>query len=256
MLPTPLILAFQFLTRLPTPQVPAATNQEFGDSLRYYPIVGIAIGLILWSFIALLDALSPGLPAEITAALTLILWCWITGGLHLDGLADSADAWLGGNGNRERTLTIMKDSRSGPAGVISIVLQLLVKWALLLGLIQLASESSPGELLIPIVLTCTLARAYPQLSLVTTPYARASGLASAMTEHLDSERLMGVFVFLAIISFLLLPFSQFITAALIFTLFFTAFRSYQLKTIGGFTGDTLGAGIEITESLILLSLLI
>lgn len=256
MLPTPFILAIQFLTRLPTPQVMEAKEQEFGDSLRYYPVVGIVIGLVLWSFLALLTALAPNLPAEVSAALVLIVWCWITGGLHLDGLADTADAWLGGNGSRERTLTIMKDSRSGPAGVISICLQLLLKWALVVSLIKLYPAPTLGELLLPLVLSCMLARTYPQLSLVTTPYARDSGLASAMTKHLNSERIISVFIFLTLVTFLLLPVQHFFWVVLLYALLFVLFRSYQLKTIQGFTGDTLGAGIEVLESLVLLSFLI
>jgi adenosylcobinamide-GDP ribazoletransferase len=56
----------------------------------------------------------------VAAALVLILWVWSTGALHLDGLADSADAWVGGLASRERTLEIMKDPRSGPAAVTAI----------------------------------------------------------------------------------------------------------------------------------------
>jgi adenosylcobinamide-GDP ribazoletransferase len=73
------------------------------------------------------------------AALLLTVWVLLSGGLHLDGLADSADAWLGGFGDRERTLTIMKDPRSGPIAVVVLVLVLLLKFCALAGVDRAAT---------------------------------------------------------------------------------------------------------------------
>ncbi|PWQ89005.1 adenosylcobinamide-GDP ribazoletransferase, partial [Enterococcus faecium] len=88
---------------------------------------GLLFGLLLW----LASHLLQGTPSPLHAALLLTLWVLLSGALHLDGLADSADAWLGGFGDRERTLRIMKDPRSGPIAVVTLVLVLLLKFCAL-----------------------------------------------------------------------------------------------------------------------------
>ncbi|MCZ4151790.1 adenosylcobinamide-GDP ribazoletransferase, partial [Escherichia coli] len=97
------------------------------ESVVYYPLVGAAIGLAVWLGGALFGTVLPALPA---AVLTLTLWVWLTGGLHLDGWMDTADGLLSYR-SRERMLEIMKDSRVGAMGVIACVLLLMMKAALL-----------------------------------------------------------------------------------------------------------------------------
>lgn len=128
----PLLIALQFLTSLPIrlPAMPEPEQQ--GRSLLYYPLVGLLLGALLCLAAFVLD----GAPALLQAALLLTLWVALTGALHLDGLADSADAWLGGFGDRERTLQIMKDPRSGPVAVVVLVLLLLLKFSALLALLR------------------------------------------------------------------------------------------------------------------------
>src|SRR5690606_7673193 len=126
-LPQPLLIALQFLTRLPVrlPGMPEA--QQIGRSLLWYPLVGLLLGGLLLALHGLLGAT----PALLQAAILLAVWAGLSGGLHLDGLADSADAWVGGLGDRERTLAIMKDPRSGPIAVVVLLLVLLLKFAAL-----------------------------------------------------------------------------------------------------------------------------
>ena len=107
-------LALQFLTRFPVPQPIDYSARAMGRSVLSYPIVGLVLGLLLVSIQMLLVHIHP----NVLAALLLILWVMVTGGLHLDGLADSADAWMGGQGDRERTLQIMKDPRAGAGAII------------------------------------------------------------------------------------------------------------------------------------------
>ncbi|MFB6261856.1 MAG: adenosylcobinamide-GDP ribazoletransferase, partial [Thiohalorhabdaceae bacterium] len=123
----PLRLAVQFLTRIPVgvPAAPKAT--DLGRSVAFYPLVGLGMGLVLAAVGALVGQ-GPGLLA---AALVVGLWGTATGFLHLDGLADSADAWLGGQGDAERTMAILKDAYAGPAGVAAVVLVLVIKVAAL-----------------------------------------------------------------------------------------------------------------------------
>ena len=103
----PLGIAVQFLTRLPVRLASAPTDAEMGQAVLFYPAVGIIVGapLVLIGY-----AIAAGfIPHLLGAAMILAAWVMLTGGLHLDGLADSADAWAGGRGHRERALAIMKD---------------------------------------------------------------------------------------------------------------------------------------------------
>ena len=107
-------VALQFLTRLPLPGMASIEDRERGYSLLWYPLVGLLIGGLLVMLAAVLSDIS----LLLRAALVLTAWVAITGALHLDGLADSADAWMGGLGNRERTLAIMNDPYCGPGAVV------------------------------------------------------------------------------------------------------------------------------------------
>lgn len=162
----PFWIAGRFLSRLPFPDPGPTAPTEVGRSVPWYPLVGLLMGLPA----ALAALLLADTPSDLAAALVLILWVWSSGGLHLDGLADSADAWIGGLGSRERTLEIMKDPRSGPAAVTAIVLTLLLKWSALKTLVATG-------VLWPLLIVPLLARAQLPLLLLTTHYARTQGMA-------------------------------------------------------------------------------
>ena len=120
---TPFLIALQFLTTFPIQLKQMPTQQQNGQSLLFYPVVGLIIGLIL----AVLALLLQALPNVLLSSLILVFWIWLSGGLHLDGLADSADAWVGGFGDKERTLAIMKDPACGPIGVLSLIILCAIK---------------------------------------------------------------------------------------------------------------------------------
>src|SRR4030065_833392 len=105
-------IALQFLTRFPLPALDGPDNRDIGRSLLFYPLVGLFIGAMLIA----LNEVAAGTSEALRAALLLAAWVLLTGGLHLDGLADSADAWAGAHGDRDKALRIMKDAASGPAG--------------------------------------------------------------------------------------------------------------------------------------------
>ncbi|MUG43997.1 adenosylcobinamide-GDP ribazoletransferase [Paenibacillus woosongensis] len=127
----PLAAAFQFLSRFPVPVEVNFTPGVLRRSAKYYPLVGFAIGAALGLAAVGIAWVLPPMPA---AVLILALWIWLTGGLHLDGWMDAADALLSYR-SRERMLEIMKDSRVGAMGVIACVLLLLLKMSLLYTLI-------------------------------------------------------------------------------------------------------------------------
>ena len=241
MLPTPLLIALQFLTRLPVrlPGMPAP--EQVGRSLLWYPLVGLLLGALLLAAQALLSQQ----PTVLQVALLLTLWVALSGGLHLDGLADTADAWVGGYGDRERTLAIMKDPRSGPIAVVVLVLLLLLKFAALLVLLQ------AGQTL-ALLLAPWLGRSALPLLLRSTAYVRPGGLGVQLAEHLprrELPRVLGLHLALLALTGL-----SGLWALLAATLVFVLWRRALLARLQGTTGDTAGALVELTEVAVLLVL--
>jgi len=237
----PLLIALQFLTRLPVSLPGMPTPEQVGRSLLWYPLVGGLIGLLL--FVA--HWLLGDTPLLLQAALLLALWVGLSGGLHLDGLADSADAWVGGLGDKERTLAIMKDPRSGPIAVVVLVLLLLLKFAALVALL----EAQNGLLL---VIAPWLARGALPLLWLSTPYVRPGGLGQALADHLPRRQLPWVLA--AHGAALLLFGAAGLLAVLVAAALFVWLRQILLKRLGGTTGDTAGALLEIIECAVLLAL--
>lgn len=237
----PFLIALQFLTRIPIRLRETPTPLAIARSLAYYPVAGLVIGLLL----AGLNALLADTTMPLRAALVLTLWVALTGALHLDGLADSADAWIAGAGDRERTLAVMKDPYCGPMAVTTVVSILLLKFAS----IQSLSRSSPLILaFIPM-----LARGAVPLLFATTPYVRTGGSGSALaagrpyTTSLVVAALAGIGAIF---------FAGWIGVALLLSLgaVFVVLRHSMIERLGGTTGDTAGALIEIGEAAMLLAL--
>lgn len=234
-----LLAALGLLTHIP---VPARVWQAPGvqaRSLPWYPLVGMLLGALLAALAWCLREASPLL----MAAMLVAAWAWLTGGLHLDGLADSADAWVGGLGDRERTLAIMKDPRSGPAGVSALVLVLLLKFA---ALASLATTAWSLLWLAPL-----LARGALVVAFMTLPYARPGGTGSGLA---GAARWPCV---LAVCAGLVLAASAGAhgMAALAATaLVFVLWRRACLRRLQGMTGDTCGALAELVEMAVLVAL--
>ena len=208
--------------------------------MLYYPLIGIIIGLLL----AIVAGCFDQTPASVLAALLVTLWALLTGTLHLDGLADSADAWVGGLGDQEKTLAIMKDPRCGPAAVVALMLLLLIKFVTLTELIPTAHWTI-------LIIPPTLGRTAVLLLFLTTPYVRVGGLGSEISSHLPRRACITVMIVIGVISFYLLGIHAF---WLLFGLtgIFLGFRSLWINRIGGTTGDTAGALVEIMEVAVLL----
>lgn len=237
----PLLIALQFLTSLPIHLPTMPTPQQQGRSLLHYPLVGLLLGALLW----LAAILLAGAPPLLQAALLLTLWVALTGALHLDGLADSADAWLGGFGDRDRTLAIMKDPRSGPVAVVVLVIMLLLKFAALLALLQ--AQQYVVLLLVPV-----LGRAALLALFLTTAYVRPNGLGQALAAHLPRPWARSV---LAAVALGCLPFGMAgLVALLMAAATFLIARRAMLRRLGGTSGDTAGALLELVECAVLVGL--
>lgn len=241
-------LALQFLTRIPVPVRSVLRPEDYGRSVFFFPFVGLIIGLIISLMMAGLDSLFPRADPGVAAVLLLTAWVLITGGLHLDGLADVADAWIGGHGDRDKTLAIMKDPRSGPMAMMVVVLIMLAKFAAL----RAAVERDAWEML---VWTPVLGRSAMLLMMLTTSYVRPGGIGVVYTEHLPRRGCVGLL--LALTTLVVLQW-RWDSAALLVLLGigFVFLRRAFLQRLGGTTGDTLGATCELTEASALLILVL
>ncbi|MGN8122585.1 adenosylcobinamide-GDP ribazoletransferase [Pseudomonas sp. 22082] len=238
----PLWIALQFLSSLPIrlPGMPAP--EQLGRSLLFYPLVGLLFGVILWA----LNIALVGTPLLLHAALLLAVWVLLSGALHLDGLADSADAWLGGFGDRERTLTIMKDPRSGPIAVVTLVLVLLLKFAALLALIE--QQQGTALIMVPLIGRAALLGLF-----LTTTYVRAGGLGQALADHLPRKAGWQVLVGSAAACVAIAGFDA-VVALLLAVVVFIWLRHLMVRRLGGTTGDTAGALLELLEMSVLVGL--
>jgi adenosylcobinamide-GDP ribazoletransferase len=231
--------AVRFLSVLPVGIGADETARPLGYAFAYFPLIGVLFGVIG----ALLMSL-PRFSADVRAFLVLLAWSILSGGLHLDGFADSCDGLLATT-TPERRLEIMKDPRTGAWAVIGVVLLLLGKWLLLRAL-------PPLWLILPPV--------FGRLAMVWLaaryPSARLSGLGAAFRVGLGATQVTVATLIGALclaISALAEP--RLVISALSLPLIVFGFGNFAAARLGGgLTGDTYGAGCELTEWLCLLML--
>ncbi len=232
------VIALQFLTRIPANFHSIYDDRALGRSVLFYPLVGLLIGLLLYAT----ATLSTGSPPLLVAALVLTAWVLLTGGLHLDGLADCADAWVGGFGDTERSLQIMKDPASGPIAVAVLMLVLLLKWTALAALLD-------ADRLLPLLITPVLGRGVILLLMLSTPYVSPRGLAEKLLQHLPRQSAKIVIAAVLLLGVLTLGGASLLAAGLVW--FFI--RRAAMTRLGGATGDVYGAAVELTEAAVLLA---
>ncbi len=241
----PFLIALQFLTRFPVRLNGMPQAREIGQSLLYYPLVGALLGLLLVA----LDALLADVGSLLAAALLLFVWVLASGALHLDGLADSADAWVGGLGSRERTLAIMKDPYCGPMGVAALLLVLLLKFAALEELL------ARGDWVV-LVLAPLLGRSALPALFLSTPYVRPGGLGEALARNLPRGATLLLLATVLLGCAALGVAGQGMSGLwplLAACAAFAALRAAVMRRLGGATGDTAGAMVEIVEVTVLLA---
>lgn len=239
----PFLIALQFLTIIPVrlSSSTSASSKQIGQSILFYPLVGLLISSLLLLTAWLLNAQS----AMVSAVLILTLWVVLTGGLHLDGLADSADAWLGGLGDKAKTLLIMKDPTSGPIAVALLILVLLIKFVMLVELLRQQNY-------IAIVFAVTLARSALPLLFLTTPYVRQGGIGAILVANQPRAAIKWVLASTVVLSLMFSGFTLLISAFIVFLIL----RYAMELRLNGTTGDTAGAMVEILETTILITAVI
>jgi len=239
------VAALRFLTILPLPGILGTSEEELTKAVPFFPLVGLLLGCLAVPIAWGLSLLLPPLPV---AVLLIFLLAVFSGGLHLDGLADSADGFFSAR-PREQMLEIMHDSTIGPMGVIALVLLLLLNAACLA---SLSSGLIPAILLMPIA-----GRAAILLLMALLPYARSEGgLGSLFAPYFNNvtarmTALAGL-IFLSGMAWGAAG-AQGIFAVFAVLLLTTLFAVFCRRKIGGITGDTLGAACELAEAAVALS---
>lgn len=238
--------AFSFLTILPLGKTLSSPSEGRGlaRSMAFFPLVGFVIGLLLASGYYLLSLL---FPKSFVLWLTIGLLAFLTRGLHLDGFADTMDG-LASGGTREKILEVMRDSRIGAFGVISLILLIGAKY---LALNQISNISLPYSL----ILMTVMGRNSMVLVCYRSSYARSNGgLGKPFTENL-SAREMALSLLSAFGLALLLKGLKGILVFLGTCLFSLGYRFFFKRKLGGVTGDILGAANELSELLSIILLL-
>lgn len=227
--------ALTFLTILPAPRFKVPEG-GLGVTGHWFPVVGLLIGGLLWAVQAAAATLFDPL---LTGLLVTVVWAVVTGGLHLDGLADCGDGVLA-SVSRERRLEILRDPRLGSFGALTLFLALLLKAA--------AAGSAPG---LALLLAPTWAR-WLLLMVARQPQARPGGLgatfAAGMTATTLIVALLAPLLLLVVGGALWLSLSALMFAALVSL---GVMRMAQAR-LGGVTGDVLGLTVELSEIAVLL----
>lgn len=249
------LLAVGFFTRLPVPAVADFQESDLNHAARYFPLVGLLVGLlaaVVWWLASWL--LPPALAILSSMAATI----YVTGAFHEDGLADSADG-LGGGMTRDRKLEIMQDSRLGSYGAIALIGMLLFKF-------QALSALTPAILPFALIAAHALSRLAAVYIMATASYVRFKGKSKPLATTLTRQDLWcatacGLVCWLGFAAMLGVNHSAIasgrfllMTALPVFGIWWW-WRRLILRQLQGYTGDTLGAAQQLTEVAFYLGLL-
>lgn len=232
-----LILSLQFLTRIPVNKSIDFNHENIRKSTFFFPYIGVLLGAIVaLSYYAILP-----LNRDIASFIAVLMIIVLTGGLHLDGLSDTADGFYSAR-DKEKMLVIMKDSRIGAFGVISLILIILFKYILIsnldnnVGLILMLSLGNSR-------LTVLIQMAYKKTS-------RPGGLGELFSKSNPKGYILwSIIGYIIIISIVNIKFLIPLIGTIILGEIIT---KITYKKIDGFTGDVYGATIELSEALSLL----
>jgi len=230
------LTAIQYFTRLPVPRRVGYSERQLNDASRYFPLVGILVGLLTGVVFVFTLRVFPQPIAVLLAMLSGILF---TGGFHEDGLADTCDGFGGGQ-DRPQILAIMKDSHVGSYGVLGLVFALLLKF--------FALAMLPAAQFVAISAAAHAFSRFMAVSLIYTQrYVRddASARARPAAQSLSAAGLVCAALFgLAPLAWLGMDGAAGVPGAFALRL---ALAQYFYRRIGGYTGDCLGAVQQITE---------
>lgn len=234
-----LAAAMAFLTRIPVAGAGSFTAEDAGRAARWFPLVGLLLGAV---WVLLLRLLAPRLPAEVIAVLMVLAEALLTGALHMDGLADTADGFGGGR-TREEILRIMRDHAIGSYGAVALILLIALK-VTVMGALARSQNAVPYLMLAPVLGRWSIvplcrwlpyARETPSVAshIGTLELAWASVIAAGVAAHFASWNCVACWVTVCAMT--------------------ASFGWFCRRRIGGITGDTLGANVQLSESVVLLA---
>lgn len=247
------LIGLQFLTRIFVVKQSVWTEQSFGESVKFFPAVGAVLGICYAAIVGAMSFLNLPLFAGAVGFAAMII---LTGGIHCDGLMDSADGLFSGR-ERDKILEIMKDSRAGAFGVVSMILIAALEIATLAELARL----SAWWLCAAIYSAPIIGRLMMVVTIGAFPYARQSGMGKAFAQFTTRRTI----IFAAVEAILLLLPLMFISeiflicaAAASFVALIVAwkFARFSTEKIGGVTGDIYGAITTLAEMFALITFLL
>lgn len=243
------LILLQFTTRIPVFIKTEYSDKKLGKGIKYFPIIGLIIGILLYLSAFLLVKISQ--KVNVISFLLIIIELLLVGLIHIDGLADSFDA-LFSYAKKEKMLEIMKDSRVGTNGAVILILYFISKLILLSEIIQVDARY--------LIIYPIISRLSTSINAGIGEYARKEGMSNGIIEE-NTEKdaifsiILSYFLILGVFSIKRLgSFSINGIISLVIAIFFILFfRKVIYKKIDGITGDTMGASLELTGILVLLT---
>lgn len=227
-----LIVAVQFLSRLPLNINVDFNEENIGKSIFFYPLVGMVLGGLSYLVYYLFSFISK----DVASLMTVVALIVLTGGLHLDGLSDTFDGFFS-NRDREKILEIMKDSRVGAFGVISLIVLILAKYVFI--------SNMDENIFYILVLSLGNSRLLVSHKIVYKNMARPGGLGDMLHSTRPKKYFfMSLFIYIGI---LILINPIYLIPLGISFVFGEIISKISYNNIGGLTGDVYGASIEIVE---------
>jgi len=235
-------IGLSLCSRLPLGPVAPVGDGEIARASWSFPVAGLVVGLA--GAVAYWLGARAHLPPEASAMLALAATMLLTGAMHEDGLADTADGFGGGQ-TRDRKLEIMRDSRIGTYGAAALVTSIILRWS------ALAAIAEPRAVMLTLIVAHAVARAPLPIFMRLVPPARADGLASDAGQPPPESAAIAIAIGIACILFGLGPGSMVITLVILSLLALTL-AWLATRQIGGQTGDVLGALEQVSEAAVLL----
>jgi adenosylcobinamide-GDP ribazoletransferase len=232
-----LLAAFQFLSIFPAVIRRPFTEKELGRSVGYYPLVGLAIGSVMFG---IMNGISRFFSSQVSAAFVLILWVVLTRAIHLDGFLDTCDGLFGGF-TPEKRLVIMRDSRVGAFALVGGGVLLISMFS--------AIEST-NSMLCSLLLAPVFGRWALSFAVIAFPYARSDGMGRAIKDNSRWPQLSLASLITLVIAWFVGQWIGLIVFGLAVITSFLWLR-YVLKLIPGLTGDIYGATCVVIEVLVL-----
>lgn len=252
-----LLLAVGFFTRIPVPSFPDFAEEELNHAAKYFPLVGILVGLVAAVAFYVASLL---LPHSLAVMVSMAASIYLTGAFHEDGLADSADG-LGGGWESERILTIMQDSRLGAYGAMALFLMLFAKF-------QTLNAMHPFVISIALICAHALSRLAAVWVMRCASYVRFAGKSKPLATALSSPdltvaNLFGLLPFALVLALLILSNHAWQVVVLLILMTIVPvlcvwwwWLAKIKRWLGGYTGDTLGAMQQMTELMFYLGVLV